>query len=160
MLLGTRQADSTHRSTLLRYFHIMRYLKRCYRKTLFVLVLLRYRTRIAPCAAKWGIAQMYLCETKCQGRVSHQFGGVLSSLKKVSRDMGYRNDSIARSRDMGPLSFQRGVLFHVRGGGGVKKFGMFTEARENKLFGGIPQNSGCPKSSEPKDRAQILAPEC
>ena len=47
-----------------------------------------------------GIAQMCLCETKCQGGVSHRFGGVLTSVKK------YRSDSIAISRDMGPLRDQ------------------------------------------------------
>ena len=63
-----------------------------------------YRTIIARYVAKWGIAQMCLCETKYQGGVTHHFGGVQTSLKKVSRDMGYRLDSIAVSRDMGPLS--------------------------------------------------------
>ena len=38
---------------------------------------------------------MCLCETKYQGGVLHHSGGVLTSLKKVSRDMGYRSDSIA-----------------------------------------------------------------
>ena len=38
-----------------------------------------------------------------KGGVSHHFGGVQTSLKKVSRDMGYRSDSIAVSRDMVPL---------------------------------------------------------
>ena len=50
---------------------------------------------------------MRLCETKYEGEVSHHFGEVLlTSLKKknVSREMGYRSDSIAVSRDMGPLS--------------------------------------------------------
>ena len=70
----------------------------------FVLVFVGYRTIIARYVAKWGIAQMCLCETKYQGEVSHQFGGALTSVKKVSRDMGYRNDSIAVSCDMGPLS--------------------------------------------------------
>ena len=32
--------------------------------------------------AKWGIAQMCLCEAKYQGGVSHHFGGVMPSLKK------------------------------------------------------------------------------
>ena len=48
---------------------------------------------------------MCLCEfqTKYQGvGVSHHFGGVRTT--KESRDMGYRSDSIAISRDMGPLS--------------------------------------------------------
>ena len=69
----------------------------------FVLVLMEYRTIIARYVAKWGIAQMCLCQTKYQVGVSHHFGGVLISLKKVSRDIGYRSDSIAISRDMGPL---------------------------------------------------------
>ena len=71
----------------------------------FVLVFTGYRTIIARYVAKWGIAQMCLCETKYQGGVSHHFGGVLTSPKEVSRDMGYRSDSIAVLRDMGPLSF-------------------------------------------------------
>ena len=33
----------------------------------FVLVLMGYRTIIARYVAKWGIAQMCLCKTKCQG---------------------------------------------------------------------------------------------
>ena len=42
-----------------------------------------YRAIIARYVAKWGIAQMCLCESKCQGGgVSHHFGGVLISLKK------------------------------------------------------------------------------
>ena len=49
----------------------------------FVLVFLGYRTIIARYVAKWGIAQMCLCETKHQGGgVSHHFGGVLTSLTK------------------------------------------------------------------------------
>ena len=71
---------------------------------LAVLDFMRYRTIIARYVAKWGIAQMGLCETKYQGGVSHHFGGVRSLPLKVSRDMGYRSDSITISRDMGPLS--------------------------------------------------------
>ena len=37
-----------------------------------------YRTIIARYVVKWGIAQMCLCETKCQGGVSHHFGELLS----------------------------------------------------------------------------------
>ena len=62
-----------------------------------------HRTIIARYVAKWGIAQMCLCETKYQGGVSHHFGGAVRLPEKVSRDMGYRSDSIAVSRDMGPL---------------------------------------------------------
>ena len=36
---------------------------------------------------------MCLCKIKYQWVVSHHFGGVLTSLKKVSRDMGYRSDT-------------------------------------------------------------------
>ena len=56
---------------------------------------------IAGYVAKWGIAQMCLCETKYQGGVSHQFWGAANLLEKISRDMGYHSDSIAVSRDMG-----------------------------------------------------------
>ena len=68
-----------------------------------------YRTIIAQYVAKWGIAQMCLCETKyIWGGVSHHFGGNADLPEKVSRDMGYRSDSIAISRDMGPLSLRNG----------------------------------------------------
>ena len=66
-----------------------------------------YRTIIARYVAKRGIAQMCLCKSKYQGGVSHHFGEVLTSLKKLSLDMGYRGDIIAVSRDMGPLSISR-----------------------------------------------------
>ena len=45
---------------------------------------------------------MCLCETKYQGGVSHHFGGVLTSLTKY-RDIRYRSDTIAISRDMGQV---------------------------------------------------------
>ena len=67
------------------------------------------RTIIARYVAKWGIAEMCLCESKYQGGVSHHFGGAPTSLKKYRRDMGYRSDSIAVSRDMGPLSHKHGL---------------------------------------------------
>ena len=70
----------------------------------FVLVFVGYRTIIARYVAKWGIAQMCLCETsRAKGGYRMHFGGVLTLPEKVSRDMGYRSDSIAVSRDMGPL---------------------------------------------------------
>ena len=48
-----------------------------------VFVFMGYRTSIARYVARWGIAQMCLCETKDQaGGASHHFGGVLTSLKK------------------------------------------------------------------------------
>ena len=54
-----------------------------------------YHTIIVVDVATWGIAQMCLCETKCQEGVSHLLGWVLTSMK------GYRNDGIAISRDIG-----------------------------------------------------------
>ena len=66
----------------------------------FVLVFMGYRTSIARYAAKWGIALMCLCETKYQGGGIAPFWGSADLSGKVSRDMGYRSDSIAVSRDM------------------------------------------------------------
>ena len=53
----------------------------------FVLVLVGYRTIIARYIAKWGgIAQMCLCETKCQaGGYRTIFGGLLTSSLKKNR---------------------------------------------------------------------------
>ena len=62
-----------------------------------------YRTIIARYVAKWGIAQMCLCETKYQGGIA-PFWESADLPEKASRDTGYRSDSIAASRDMGPLS--------------------------------------------------------
>ena len=45
-----------------------------------------YRTVIARYVARWGIAQMCLCQIKYQGRVSHHFGGALTSLKSIARE--------------------------------------------------------------------------
>ena len=70
-----------------------------------------YRTIIARYVAKWGIAQMCLCETKYQGGGILPFWGSANLLEKVSRDMGYRSDSIAVSRDMGPLSLYNIIHF-------------------------------------------------
>ena len=67
-------------------------------------VLVGHRTIIAQYAAKWGIAQMRLCETKYQGGGISAFWGSANLPSKVSRDMVYRCDSIAVSRNMGPLS--------------------------------------------------------
>ena len=47
---------------------------------------------------------MCLRETKYQGGGIAPFWGSANLPEKVSRDMGYRSDSIAVSRDMGPLS--------------------------------------------------------
>ena len=52
-----------------------------------------------------------LCETKVQGGGIALFWG-RSIPYKVSRDMGYGSDSIAISRDMGPLSIRGVSLNH------------------------------------------------
>ena len=51
-----------------------------------VLVFVGYRTNIARYVAKWGIAQMCLCETKYQGGASHHFRGVPLSLKSAPKN--------------------------------------------------------------------------
>ena len=48
----------------------------------FVLVFMGYCTIIARYVAKWGIAEMRLCETSYQGGYRTNFGGVLTSLRK------------------------------------------------------------------------------
>ena len=53
-----------------------------------------YRTIIARYVAKWGIAQMCLCETKYQRGVSHHFWEALTSLKKYRVHGGYRPLSV------------------------------------------------------------------
>ena len=71
---------------------------------LFCACFLGYRTVIARYVAKWVIAQMCLCDTKYQGVGGiAQFGWAANVPENVSCDMGYRSDSIAISRDMGPL---------------------------------------------------------
>ena len=46
---------------------------------------------------------MCLCEAKYQGGGIAPFWGSATLRLTVSRDMGYRSDSIVISRDMGPL---------------------------------------------------------
>ena len=87
-----------------RYFSYRAILAAIVSQNSFVLVFAGYRTIIARYVAKWGIAQMCLCETKYQGGCIAPFWGSANLPEKVSRDMGYRSDSIAVSRDMGPLS--------------------------------------------------------
>ena len=53
-----------------------------------------------------GIAQMCLRQTKHQKGGIAPFWGSANLPEKISRDMGYRSDSIAVSRDMGALSGQ------------------------------------------------------
>ena len=67
-----------------RYFSYRAILAAIVSQNNFVLVFMGYRTIIARYVAKWGIAQMRLCETKYQGGVSHRFGGAPTSLKKSS----------------------------------------------------------------------------
>ena len=67
-------------------------------------VLKGYRTIVERYVAKWDIAQMCCMKQTTQGGFAPFWGTAITSLKKASRDMGYRTDSIARSRDMGPWS--------------------------------------------------------
>ena len=71
-----------------------------------LLVLMGYRKIIARYVAKWVIAQMCLCETKKPTGCIAPCWGADDLPEKVSRNMGYRSDSIAISRDMGPLIFR------------------------------------------------------
>ena len=50
---------------------------------------------------------MCLCETKCQGEGIAPFRGSADLAEKAPRDTGYRNDSIAILRDVGPRSRPR-----------------------------------------------------
>ena len=65
-----------------RYFSYRAILVAIVSQNSFVLAFVGYRTIIARYVAKWGIAQMCLCEIKYQGGVSHHFGGMLTSLKR------------------------------------------------------------------------------
>ena len=51
-----------------------------------------YRTMIARYVAKSGIAQMCLCETKCQRGALHNSWGFATFPDKVSRNVGYRRN--------------------------------------------------------------------
>ena len=64
----------------------------------FAFVFVGYRTFfIAQYVAKWGIAQMCLCELSTKGGIA-PFGGSAKLFSKVSRDMGYRSDSTQRAQ--------------------------------------------------------------
>ena len=102
--IGTRNIGFSAQEAQQRYSSYRTILEAIGWRNSFMLVFMWYRTIIARSVAKWGIAQICLSETMCHGEVSHDFGWVLTPLKKVSREMGYRCDSIAISRDMGPLS--------------------------------------------------------
>ena len=87
-----------------RYFSYCAILAAIVSQNSFVLVFFGVsHNYLARYVAKWGIAQMCLCETKYQGRGIAPYWGSANLPAKVSRDMGYRSDSIAVSRDMGPL---------------------------------------------------------
>ena len=91
-----------------RYFSYREILVAIVSQNSFVLVLMgyrriSYRTITARHVAKWGIAQMCLCETNYQ-RGDCTIWGAANLSFKVSRNMGHRGESIAVSRDMGPLS--------------------------------------------------------
>ena len=63
-----------------------------------------HRTIIARYVAKWGIAQICLCDVKYQRGVSQHFGVVLASLKKYRAIWGISAIVSQCPRDMGPLS--------------------------------------------------------
>ena len=66
-----------------------------------------YRANIARYVAKRDVAHMCLYETKYLGGGGiAPFWGSAILPEKVSRDMGYRSDSIATSRDTGPISLE------------------------------------------------------
>ena len=70
-----------------RYFSYRAILVAIVSQNPFVLVFMRYRTIIARYVAKRGIAQMWLCETKCQGGGIAPCWGSANLPKKVSRDI-------------------------------------------------------------------------
>ena len=76
-----------------------------------MLVFLGYRTSIARYVAKQGIALICLCKTRHEGGGIAPCWGIAGMAEKVSRDRGYRSDTIALSRDMGPLSWECLRLF-------------------------------------------------
>ena len=69
-----------------------------------MLVFLGCRTSIARYVAKWGIALMCLCKRRHQGGGIAPCWGIAGMAEKASRDRGYRSNTIAISRDMGPRS--------------------------------------------------------
>ena len=87
-----------------RYFSYRAILVAIVSQNHFVLVFIGYRTIIARYVAKWGIAQMCLCETKCPGGVSHHFGGTPTSLKTYRAIWGIAAIVSQYLFDMGPLS--------------------------------------------------------
>ena len=65
---------------------------------------------------KNGVSRRYaFVKLSAKGEYRTIFRGVLTSLKKVSRDVGYRSDSIAVSRDIGATKFYDSHLKHLAG---------------------------------------------
>ena len=86
-----------------RYFSYRAILVAIVSQNFIVLVFMGYRT-LSRDMLQNGVSHRCACvEVSAKGGVSHHFGEVLTTLKKESRDTGYRGDSIAVSRDMGPL---------------------------------------------------------
>ena len=96
----------------------------------FVLVFLGYRTSIARYVAKWGIALICLCKKKAPKGGIAPCWGIAGMAEEVSRDRGYRSDSIAVSRDMGPLRPKsEGPKGGRRKGGRGRKLSHFSFCR-------------------------------
>ena len=72
----------------------------------FVLVFMGYRTTIAQYVAKGVLHRCACVKLSAKGGVTHPFGQLYLP-EKASRDIGYRSDSIAISRDMGLLSLNQ-----------------------------------------------------
>ena len=87
---------------------------------------------------------MCLCETKYQGGGYVPFWGSANLPEKVSRDMGYRSDSIAVSRDMGPLrpmfEAQNGQIKTSWSYSGVAPANQTKERSVHEVFAGAFRN--------------------
>ena len=69
-----------------RYFSYRAILVAIVSQNYFVLVFMGYRTIIARYVAKWGIAQMFLCETKYpSGGIAPFWGSASLALKSIAR---------------------------------------------------------------------------
>ena len=69
-----------------------------------------YRTIFARYLPKICIAQFCLCQTKCQGGVSHHSGGVLTSLNKYRAIWGIAAIVSHFARYLGPATTQNLVV--------------------------------------------------
>ena len=85
---GKPYPSPKHLEAQQRYFSYRAILVAIVSQNPFVLVFMGYRTIIARYVAKWGIAQMCLCESEYQGGVSHHSGEALTSLKKYRAILG------------------------------------------------------------------------